>query len=300
MRYVRNIHNAIPSVMGASATIVSTITSTNSDMKYALKLPTSLSQAQPLFMRVHPDGDQHVSAEIRDQGTWEAYESELMCRILSPGDCVIDVGANIGYYSVLAAAAIGDEGRVFAFEPEPANFALLENNIALNSIKTATAINAGLAAKNTASTLFLSETNWGDHQIYSRGERRKSIPIELLRGDDFFRGKIDRFDLIKIDTQGAEFQVLSGLEATLRASLPNVHIIIEFWPFGLKKAGDHGHQLLDLLASLNLPFWTIDHIGRTLHPCQESELRDWVDALDANPSDEGFFNLLLSSQEFKL
>ena len=269
-------------------------------MKYALKLPAGLDQHKPLYMGVHPDGDQHVSAQIREQGSWEAYESELFCKILSPGDCVIDVGANIGYYSVLAAAAVGDKGRVYAFEPDPTNFALLESNIALNGMNTVTAINAGLAATNSASALFLSETNWGDHQIYHRGEHRKSVPIDLIRGDDFFNDKIARFDLLKIDTQGAEFKVLSGLEATLRASLPRVHIMIEFWPFGLKKAGDHGHALLDLLASLNLPFWTIDHVGHTLHACSESELREWVDALDANPHDEGFFNLLLGSLEFEL
>lgn len=260
-----------------------------------LKLPLNLVSPSPLYMDVHPHGDQHVSAEIRAHGCWEAYESELMCTILSPGDCFVDVGANIGYYSVLASSVLGKQGQIFAFEPDPSNFALLKRNLALNNIVGAMPVNAGLSTENGSGQLYLSETNWGDHQIYSRGESRQSIPVELLKGDDFFKERIDRIDLLKIDTQGAEYHVLSGLEATLRSSLPELRIIIEFWPFGLRKAGSHGHDLLDLLASLRLPFWTIDHVGHALRPCSERELRAWVDVLDANPQDEGFFNLLLGS-----
>ncbi|MBD2859869.1 FkbM family methyltransferase [Spongiibacter sp. KMU-158] len=209
---------------------------------------------------------------------------------------MVDVGANIGYYSVLGAAAVGSQGKVFAFEPEPANFSLLEENLRLNGIRHTKAINAALSVENAPSTLFLSENNWGDHQIYSRGETRRQVSIDLVRGDDILGNAISRIDLLKIDTQGAEFKVISGLENLIRQSLPELSIIIEFWPFGLKKAGDHGLQLLDLLASFELPIWMIDHLGHALHPCSIAELREWVDALDADPDNEGFFNLLLSSQ----
>ena len=64
-------------------------------------------------------------------------------------------------------------------------------------------------------------------------------------------------------------------------------------PLGLKLAGSHGHELLNLLLSFALPIWMIDHIEHTLHPCNEPDLRAWVDALDADPDNEGFFNLLL-------
>jgi FkbM family methyltransferase len=266
-------------------------------MKYTLKTPDSLKNQQPIYMQVHASGDLHVSAKIREHGVWEAFESHLVCQLLQPGDCFIDVGANIGYYSVLAAAAVGEDGRVFAFEPEPTNFALLETNIALNGLNQVSSVNAGLAAKNCKAQLYLSDDNWGDHQIYDRGEQRSSTSIELIRGDDYLRNKTEHIDVLKIDTQGAEFQVLTGLEQTVRASLPRLRMIIEFWPFGLKKSGAHGHELLDLLISFELPIWMINHIEHTLHPCSEADLRKWVDALDANPDDEGFFNLLLGHIE---
>ena len=238
-----------------------------------------------------------MSAKIREQGVWEAYESHLVCELLQPGKSFVDVGANIGYYSVLAAAAVGESGQVFAFEPEPANFSILKTKLAINGFEQVQAVNAGLAANDHAGKLYLSGDNWGDHQIFDRGETRQSTAITLLNGDSFLGDKCPRFDVLKIDTQGAEFQVISGLELSIRASLPNLHIIIEFWPFGLKQAGAHGHQLLDLLVSFKLPIWMIDHIDHSLHPCTEAELRSWVDALDAEPDNEGFFNLLLGDME---
>ena len=98
--------------------------------------------------------------------------------------------------------------------------------------------------------------------------------------------------MLKVDTQGAESAVFKGLDRLLRQS-PAITMIVEFWPFGLKKAGSHGDDLLDHLLSFDLPMFIIDHIEHQLIPCQESDLRPWIKSLDEEPENEGFLNLLI-------
>src|SRR5690606_2486426 len=81
-----------------------------------------------LVMLVHDARDRHVSAALWRDGCWEALESRVLRAALAPGDAVLDAGANIGYFTLLAARAVGVTGRVYAFEPEPDNHALLAAN----------------------------------------------------------------------------------------------------------------------------------------------------------------------------
>ena len=71
-------------------------------------------------MLVHGERDRFVSRRIREEGVWEPYETSLVLAMLRPGDVFVDVGANIGYFTILAASAVGAQGMVFAFEPDPA------------------------------------------------------------------------------------------------------------------------------------------------------------------------------------
>jgi hypothetical protein len=86
----------------------------------------------PLRLQVHGSADQVVSASLRDNRIWEPFETRLFVDLLKPGDVVVDVGANLGYFSIIAGALVGAAGRVFAFEPDPDNYALVQANIALN------------------------------------------------------------------------------------------------------------------------------------------------------------------------
>ena len=100
----------------------------------------------PLKMHIHGEQDQFVSRRIREEGIWEPYETSLLLSMLRPGDVFVDVGANIGYFSVLAASVVGDDGAVFAFEPDPDNFRLLRRNVALNGQQASiVAVQAALA-----------------------------------------------------------------------------------------------------------------------------------------------------------
>lgn len=248
-----------------------------------------------LSLYVHDERDRHVSERLRREGIWEPYETDLLRRILKPSAIMIDVGANIGYYTVLAASLVGVDGHVYAFEPEPDNFNLLEKNCAHNSLSNVSLARAALSDRQGKGQIYLNDSNLGDHQVYDDGAGRLSREIELLSGSAYLKPFVQRVDVIKVDTQGAEYQVLKGLQALIADSLPALHMIVEFWPAGLRRAGSSGDQLLDLLLSFKLDMQLIDHLGHSLIRCTEQDLRDWIRDVDADDSNEGFINLLLGT-----
>jgi FkbM family methyltransferase len=263
-----------------------------------LNIPELSSLSQPLSMHVHEKGDLMVSKKIRDEGIWEPFETTLIVKALKSANNFIDVGANIGYYSLIAASVFSEQakGSVFAFEPEQANFQLLQQSISHNGFTNITAVNAGLSDSDKQASIYLSPDNFGDHQVYDRGQNRQQSSIQLLNGGDFLADKISSIDVLKIDTQGAEFSVIKGLLPLLQQSL-KLKMVVEFWPFGLRKAGFHAHDLLDMLLSLTLPMYIIDHIEHRLIPCVEADLRPWIDSLDVESDNEGFLNLYFGEHD---
>lgn len=248
----------------------------------------------PLRLQVHGVQDQHISRRIREQGIWEPYETSLLLKLLGPGGVMVDVGANIGYFTVLAASVVGAEGAVFAFEPDADNFRLLQENLRLNNcLHNVTAVEAGLAACSGAGQLFLSEDNAGDHQVFATAAQRRCLPISLLNGSNWFAGKIARIDMLKVDVQGAEYDVMTGLMPLLR-SLPRVpRILLELTPLSLRQAGSSGRQLVELLAELGQPLWIVDHVEHRLEACPAPELAQWCDDVEAVAGDAGFMNILV-------
>jgi FkbM family methyltransferase len=247
--------------------------------------------ATNLRLHVHGDHDRFVSRRIAEEGIWEPYETSLVMDLLHPGAVFVDVGANIGYFTVLAATIAG---KVFAFEPDPENFRLLEANLALNALqRKVTAVPAALAEEDGEGRLYLSEDNLGDHQIYAAGDARESVPIELLSGSHYLQGRLDSLDLLKVDTQGSEYGVVAGLMPLLSALARPPRILLELTPLSLRHAGSSGRALVELLGELRQSFWIVDHIEHRLVASSCEELAGWCDDVDAVAGDAGFMNILV-------
>lgn len=262
----------------------------NTAESVALRLPDLSRQ---LRLVLHDARDRVVSRRIRREGIWEPYETALLRAFLKPGDVFVDVGANIGYFTVIAADAVGAQGRVFAFEPDPDNYRLLRHNARLNDLEhRIEAICAGLSDQAGEGILYLSEDNLGDHRIFAGGDGRHSVPVRLHRGCDFLASR-PRLDLVKIDTQGAEYRVIAGL-LPLFSSLPQPpRILVELTPFDLRRAGASGRALIELLARLGQPMWIIDHVEHRLAPSTAADLALWCDNIDGCAGDRGFMNILI-------
>ena len=250
-----------------------------------------------LRLKVH-SGPDIVSEHILEDKIWEPYETMLVLQHLKPGSVFLDIGANIGYYTVLAGAVVGEQGMVIAYEPDGENFRLLEHNIALNGLTNVRPFRAALGENSCQGSIYRSEDNMGNHRLFDDGDGRQKEIVEILNGDEHVARIAERLDFIKIDTEGYEAHVLKGLRAMIMANRTRLGMVIEFWPYGLRRANTSGTQLLESLAAIDLPLYIIDHLAYRLMPAKVEELQLWVDEMDADAHNQGFMNLLVSSRPF--
>lgn len=147
---------------------------------------------------------------------------QFMARTLKEGQVFLDIGANIGFYSLFAAKRVGKSGRVVSFEPDPMTFESLRRSLAFNSFDWAKPINMALSDRE-AEMPFYTVTDGSAHSLVPEIERKAKrysgqIPVRVARLDDLFReGTIDvpRIDLIKIDVEGEEPRTVAGMLGTL-------------------------------------------------------------------------------------
>lgn len=215
------------------------------------------SQSQIVELDIPPAGhlemflnpaDRVITPLLQAHRIWEPEETRLFLESIGPGDTVIDVGANVGYYTLLASRIVGDAGRVYAFEPDPDSFAILQDNVRLLGADNVVAEQKALSDGPGTLKLYLADENKGDHRIFQvKGEDRPSVDVEAVAFDTYFAGK-GAVHFIKIDTQGAEAAIIKGMHKTLRSPKNrDLRLIIEFWPSGLAEFGaDAGALLADL------------------------------------------------------
>lgn len=218
--------------------------------------------------------------EVRTHEVYEPLETHVVASHVGPGDVALDLGAHIGYYTLLMARLVGPTGHVFAFEPDPDNFALLERNVALNGYSTVTCVNAAVADREGRVTLYRSTTNPGDHRIYSSEEDRDTVDVRCLRLDDHLRSRAPRVDFVKMDIQGAEPAALRGFEETLGAN-PRMRVVAEFWPYGLRAFVADPAELIRFFEGRRFAVYNLDEYRSRVDPVGDAE------HLAARHSDEG-------------
>ncbi|MEX1666960.1 FkbM family methyltransferase [Zhongshania arctica] len=251
-----------------------------------------------LKMNVHGSKDTIISEKLRTEQCWEPYETQLVITHFKAGGIFVDVGANIGYYTLLASDIAGPTGKILSYEPDVENFALLQENVRLNDLQNVALHALALSDRNEDGELFLSTDNFGDHRIYSDGGERHSRPIKLVHGDQHLESQTQHIDFLKIDTQGAEYFVVNGLRKLIAANSAHLCMILEFCPYGIRHSGADGHQLIELLESFGMQYHIIDHIEHRLIPAQVHHLSDWVHELAQEPDNEGFINLLVTPRAY--
>jgi FkbM family methyltransferase len=159
----------------------------------------------------------------------EKKETEFFKKLIEKGHIVIDIGANIGYYTLMAAARVGKNGRVYSFEPCSSTFKLLQENIKINKSENVVLSEMAVLDKEGNIELYLSEkTNTGSTSIsFPTKYSGKKENVKCITLDKFIKEKkLKKVDVIKIDTEGAELKVLKGMEKLLSVQSPKVLIEI--------------------------------------------------------------------------
>lgn len=172
----------------------------------------------------------------------EKDEISFFRKKIKKGMVVVDVGANIGFYTKLFSKLVGTSGKVYAFEPDKKNFKHLKD--ACRNLKNVKLLNAAVGERNGTLRLYESNSLNVDHVTYKTNEKRSSYPIKVLSLDKFFSNK--KIDFVKIDTQGFEYNVLLGMDNLLKNNR-NIMIFCEFQKIYLKRAGVSPEYVLKFL-----------------------------------------------------
>lgn len=213
--------------------------------------------------------DEHMGSQIFWKGFYSGDQLNLLDRILNPDMIFLDVGANHGEFTVFAAKRL-TEGQVIAFEPVSIFFEKLERNVKENSFSNVTLINQGLGDNNTQVTIYSRDERFEDgtkneglHSIYiTKPSSRALETIGIICLDDFMKShQIQKIDVIKLDTEGAELAALKGARETIRRFMPI--ILLEVNEETCQAAGYPSRTLLDYLSEIGYRFDLILRNGIT-------------------------------------
>jgi FkbM family methyltransferase len=228
----------------------------------------------PVYSMVYPAFKKHQ----------DAVEIAWMRRLVRRGSKVLDIGANIGFYTVLLSDLVGKDGRVHAFEPEPVNFKHL--SIRAGNRKNVVLVPSAVSDRQHKLVVYTSPKLNVDHRTYMVSDFDQAILVDGISIDDYVGGRF-AVDFVKIDIQGYEFSALRGMERTIAANAALV-IFSEFWPYGLRQAGASAIVVYDYIRSLNLNVWMLE-----LHNLRPID-RKSVEGL--NESETVYYNVLLSKR----
>jgi len=213
--------------------------------------------------------DRGVSRSLFCFGFIEKFETELIEKVLRKGDTFLDIGANLGYYTLIAAKIVGNEGKVFAFEPESNNFALLKRNVEMNGFKNIVLVKKAISNKSGKAKLFLSKERnvFGGHSLYNNewlnAKENDFVTVDIITLDEFFKDYDGDIDIIKMDIEGAEGLALQGMQNLLRKN-KNVKIFTEFSPIGLKASPIGPKEYLNMLMNFGFKIYEINEEKKKL------------------------------------
>jgi len=228
-------------------------------------------QGSKMYINSH-DNDPSMRRTFRvyvKRGVHEEATTELFKNVVKEGDVIVDMGANIGYFTLLAARLVGKSGKVYAFEPEPRNLYYLLKNIEINKYDNIVAVQKAVSDKKGKTTLYLCPYDSGHHTInqyegikayapHLVGDKKDFVEVETITLDDFLKDE-RKVNVIKMDVEGAEALVLSGMDNLIRGNA-NLKMFVEFFPLLIRKMGNSPEEFVRrLLEDYHFSMFAIGH-----------------------------------------
>ena len=185
-----------------------------------LKRPV-IAKSSGIFYCREKSLDLHIISD-----SYEFYVKKIFEKISSRSSVIVDIGANIGRYTVLAG--INSKAKIFSIEPEEDNFRILSKNVELNHLENAEILKVALGDKKGNAKLFKSidPINNGGHSLKSETSEFEVVKVETF--DNLFKNKTENVDLVKIDVEGFELGVLKGMKSFLsKKKIKNIILEID-------------------------------------------------------------------------
>lgn len=208
--------------------------------------------------------DNFIGAMIAREKRYEPHVTHVLRSVLSPGHTFVDVGANIGYFSLLAASLVGSAGRVIAFEPNPANCELLRRSATANGFEKVIDLHPVAVAEQNQQLHFATAGIDSNGRVVNPAEAAAEVvplpTVEAVALDDAL-ASCDRVDVIKLDVEGAEARAWRGMQAIVHRHHPV--LIFEFSPVLLRQTSevDPAAFLAEVQSGYDL--WIISPEGET-------------------------------------
>ena len=240
----------LPGMLSLSNLILSTIWRSHEIELQGFKMYIDMDEPRPAIRRA-------FQAYILNR-VHEPITTVLFKRVVKRGAVVVDAGANVGYFSLLAATLVGPTGKVISFEPEPSNFAYLKKNIELNKFDNVVPVQKAVSDTSGTTNLFICSYDSGHHTInradgiaaiaYGRSFEERSVSIETTRLDDALRSLgVTKVDVIKVDIEGAEALAIKGMQSLF--AQPDLTVFIEYFPLLIEKMGTNPDSFVDSLLN---------------------------------------------------
>jgi FkbM family methyltransferase len=200
------------------------------------------------------------------QEEYESYSLALLLEAVTDGTTVVDGGAHVGLYSLLASTKAGRLGRCFAFEADPYNFRALAATVHRNRLTNVQPLDRALGDVPGSATFFASPGTIGGSLVqksYIGETRALRVPVTTI-DLQLASYPVDRL-VMKLDVEGAEERVLLGARETL-GRCGTGRLLVEHNPEALRDGGSSGAAIVQLLESLDFRVAFVDEVDRRLHP----------------------------------
>jgi len=213
--------------------------------------------------------DSHLGRPLINGMPFEFVTTARFIKEVSADDTIFDVGANVGYYTVLGAKK-AIEGTVFAFEPEANNFSLLEKNAVLNSLDNTTIVRFAVGSSDGEVGLRTKPGHAGKAHITLSESLNK---VKLTTLDTFCtHNSIEKINVMKLDVEGSEIDVLRGGKEILSGS-PGLKVFLEYNERSIRSFGERKEEIFEILEELGLkPTAILDEVGGKEIPFSASNL----------------------------
>lgn len=199
---------------------------------------------------------------------YEPVTKKTLARSLKPGMVVADVGAHIGYYSLLAARLVGDSGKVLAFEPCEDTVSILEATVRRNKFENLEVYHCAVGSRREIRPFNITGSS-DSHGFYTHPltKTMRTVQIEQVTLDEIIKTPLDA---VKIDVEGAELEVLDGMHEVLARS-KKMLIWVEWFPAGMRSAGRDPLDLPYCLAALGFrDIQVLDDCNRVVRQLDET------------------------------
>ena len=198
-------------------------------------------------------------------GTWEPNISGWIKSSLRPGDCFVDIGANIGHYSLLASRIVGESGKVVAIEAAQWIHAILDRHVALNRCKNIRTVQVAASAKRGVVKLYpggsgnIGKTTTVEHATPA-GEDIKPVEVQALpMAEILSEDEVRQTRIIKIDVEGAELQVLRGLAPLLGRMRNDLEVAMEISPSLMPDAEAAREEIFAVMQAAGFSAFVFDN-----------------------------------------